>query len=514
MDGMGRRVRWWAALAGVLAAGLAVAAAQLVAQALDPGSAPLTAVGSAFITVVPGWLKDLAVALFGVHDKAALFAGMGLVLLALSAGIGVAARRNPLVATAFVFLGFVGAAAAWLRPGAGQLAWLASIVGGGLGWAALRALLARLPAGAPRTVPDPAGTAEPGRRFLLAAGAVAGAGVVLGSGSWWLARREAAASAIAEAVKVPAPASVALPPGVDPPVSGLTPYRTANEDFYRIDTALAVPRIDPRSWRLRVHGLVEQEVELDFDELTSGPLRQAWVTLACVSNTIGGGLVGNASWVGLPIREVLGRARPRPGADMVLSTSADGFTASTPLDVLLDPDRDSLLAVTMNGAPLPREHGFPVRMVVPGLYGYVSATKWVTELKVTTFEADTAFWTPRGWSARGPVKTASRIDVPRAGARVSAGPTVIAGVAWAQHRGISQVEVRIDDGPWLPATLADTVGPDTWRQWTLPWTADPGRHLLQVRATDGTGQTQTSAIAPPNPDGATGWHEVRITVDS
>ena len=236
------------------------------------------------------------------------------------------------------------------------------------------------------------------------------------------------------------------------------------------------------------------------------------MTLACVSNEVGGNLVGNATWLGLPLREVLARARPLPGADMVLSTSVDGFTASTPLPVLQD-GRNALLAVGMNGEPLPVEHGFPVRMVVPGLYGYVSATKWVVDLEVTTFAQQTAYWTSRGWSSHGPVKTASRIEVPRGGAQVSGGKVALGGSAWAQHRGISKVEVQIDGGPWLGAQLAAEASLDTWRQWSFIWDgATAGSHTARVRAYDGAGALQVSADAPPAPDGATGWHSIDFTV--
>jgi hypothetical protein len=287
---------------------------------------------------------------------------------------------------------------------------------------------------------------------------------------------------------------------------------TPNGDFYRIDTALRVPQVDPASWTLRVTGLVDEPFELTLDELLALPLTEHHVTLTCVSNEVGGDLVGNARWLGYPVRDLLSRAGVRDEADMVLSTSADGWTASTPLDVLTDPERACLLAVGMNGEPLPPEHGFPARLVVPGLYGYVSATKWVTELKVTTFADDVAYWSTRGWSERGPIKLASRVDTPRAGAPVPAGVVTVAGVAWAQHTGVVGVEVRVDDGTWRTATLADTVGPDTWRQWSYAWDATPGEHRLTVRATDADGRTQTADVAPPAPDGASGWHEVTVRV--
>jgi DMSO/TMAO reductase YedYZ molybdopterin-dependent catalytic subunit len=282
-------------------------------------------------------------------------------------------------------------------------------------------------------------------------------------------------------------------------------------DFYRIDTALQVPVINSDDWTLKITGMVENEVEITFAELLAKPLVEHMATLACVSNKVGGDLIGNALWLGYPIRDLLAEAKPRTGADMVLSTSEDGFTAGTPLDALTDPKRQALLAVGMNGEPLPMDHGFPVRMVVPGLYGYVSATKWVTELKVTTFEADYGYWTPLGWSALGPIKLSSRIDTPRQ-RTLEAGTVAVAGVAWAQHTGISKVEVSVDGGEWEKATLAETTGADTWRQWHLSWAATPGDHTLTVRATDADNTLQAQQTAPPAPDGATGWHTVDVTV--
>jgi hypothetical protein len=285
-----------------------------------------------------------------------------------------------------------------------------------------------------------------------------------------------------------------------------------NESFYRIDTALVVPQLDTAGWSLKVHGLVDHEVTIDWATLLTKPMQDALVTLMCVSNEVGGDLTGNALWTGWPVRELLKLAGPKPSADMVLSTSSDGFTAGTPLSVLTD-DRSSLLAIAMNGQPLPPEHGFPVRLVVPGLYGYVSATKWVTDLKVTRFADDEGYWTPRGWSERGPVKTESRIDVPRSGDRVRAGTVAVAGIAWAQHRGIKAVEVRVDNGRWQVARLAEEPTVDSWRQWVMPWRAVRGSHTITVRATDAAGEVQTDQQEPPAPDGATGWHTITVNVD-
>jgi hypothetical protein len=303
-----------------------------------------------------------------------------------------------------------------------------------------------------------------------------------------------------------------VPAGVQSATPGVTPWLTPGKDFYRIDTALSVPEIKAEEWELRVHGLVEQEVRLTFQDLLDAELIESHVTLTCVSNPVGGNLAGNAKWLGLPIREVLKRARPKDGADMVLSTSIDGFSASTPLEVLQD-DRDAMLAIGMNGEPLPLEHGYPVRMVVPGLYGFVSATKWVVDLEVTRFADSKAYWTRRGWSERGPIKTMARVEVPKSFAVVPAGRVAIGGTAWAQTRGITKVEVQIDGGDWAPAVLSDEASVVTWRQWSFDWDAKPGSHYIKVRATDGTGEVQTEKRADPVPDGASGWQSVMVTVE-
>ena len=503
-----------AALAGVLAAGLTLALAHLVAGLVSPGSAPVVAVGDAFVDVVPAWLKDLAIATFGVNDKTALLVGMGLVLAVLAALAGVLALRNRAAGSAAVLaLGTLGAVAAATRPDAPALAVAPSLVGTAAGILALRMLVDRID-GRRAASARPAPTSGADRRSFLTAAVVvtvtAAVAVAAGSVAGGVSRTARAAR---DLLRLPRPARTAppVPPGARSTTSGVVDVITPNSEFYRIDTALTVPQVDPSTWELRVSGLVEQEVTLTFEALLAEDLVEAYVTLACVSNPVGGDLIGNALWLGLPVREVLARARPLAGADMVLSRSVDGFTASTPLGVLTD-DRDALLAVGMNGEPLPLAHGFPVRLVVPGLYGYVSATKWVTELRVTRFADEEAYWTQRGWSALGPVKTSSRIEVPRRGTQVDAGPVAVGGTAWAQHTGISDVEVQVDDGPWSAATLGEEISIDTWRQWSWTWDAEPGEHVLRVRASDATGETQTSQAADVIPDGATGWHEVTVDV--
>jgi DMSO/TMAO reductase YedYZ molybdopterin-dependent catalytic subunit len=515
--------RRWAALAGVAAGALTVGVAELAAAlavrfGVSGTPSPVVALGGAFIDRTPRWLKDLAVSTFGTHDKTALLVGIGLVVAAVAAASGiVASRRRPLGLLMVVGLVAVAALAVLSRPQASLASPVPTLLGGVCGLVVLSRLLERAAAWADH--PAEAGAVAAGdplarRAFLTAlvgSGAVA---VLAGAGSVVVARAARAVQAGRAALRLPAPVgagpTAAELASVDVP--GISPMLTPPRTFYRIDTALSVPQVSPGDWHLRVHGMVEHELDLSFDDLLALPMIERLTTLTCVSNDVGGDLVGNQVWLGHPLRELLARARPLAGADMVLSTSADGWTAGTPLEALTDPGRDALLAVGMGGEPLPVEHGFPVRMVVPGLYGYVSATKWVVDLEVTRFDQAQGYWTPRGWAERGPVKTQSRIDVPRAGRTVRAGPVTVAGVAWAQHRGIERVEVRVDDGAWREARLAAGGTIDTWRQWTLTWDAVAGDHTLQVRATDGSGAVQTGEQAPPAPDGATGWHTVQVTV--
>jgi DMSO/TMAO reductase YedYZ molybdopterin-dependent catalytic subunit len=498
-----RRQSGFAALAGLASAAVALGVAELLAVPVGARSAPLVAVGGVVVDSVPGWLKNLAVAIFYTYDKVALLTGMTVVLAVFAVGVGLAAtRRLGYGLAGVVLLGLVGAVAAGTRAGATWLYPVPSLVGAVAGAAALHYLVARLP-----TAP-----AEDRRRFLKIAGGVLGGGLVVGiTGRWLSARRSV--SVARSAVKLPAPAdpAPALPGAADFGQPDLSRFVTTAGDFYRIDTALSVPQVDPAAWTLTIKGRVANPMTITYQQLLARPMIERYVTLACVSNEVGGELIGNARWLGVPIKDLLDEARPQAGADQLVSTSVDGFTAGTPTAVLRD-GRDAMLAVGMNGAPLPIEHGFPVRMVVPGLYGYVSATKWLAEWELTSFGDFDAYWIRRGWSQQAPIKTESRIDTPRDGAGRKSGRVVVAGVAWAQHRGISKVEVRVDDGPWQAATLAAVPSIDTWRQWMYEWDARPGTHRLTVRATDNGGATQTEDEAPPAPDGATGWHHIDVDI--
>ncbi|MGN6425877.1 MAG: molybdopterin-dependent oxidoreductase [Leifsonia sp.] len=503
----------WAAAAGVVSAGVFLAVAELVAVLVANDAGPVLAVGSFVIDIVPRPAKELAIQLFGSNDKLFLLASLGVAVLVGAVLAGILERVRRFAGAVLLLLAGVAAVAATVtRAGAGGLAFLPSTLGALAGAASLVLLVDRLCAWRPAAATDARSPLDR-RRFLIALVAGGVGAAVVGAGSLFGSAATSSIAAVRAALRLPAPRSrVRIPDGASLDVPGISPLFTANRDFYRVDTALTVPSVDPGTWRLAIDGMVAEPVRLSFDDLLRMGLHEYSITMTCVSNEVGGNLVGSARWLGVPVRDVLALTRPRRGADMVLSRSIDGFTASTPLEALTDPGRDAILAVGMNGEPLPLEHGFPVRMVVPGLYGYVSATKWLTELKVTTFAADQAYWTPRGYSPKAPIKLSSRIDTPRIDRAVPAGPTTIAGVAWAQHTGVRSVEVRIDGGDWQPARLSTPVNADTWVQWSLPWEATSGTHTLSVRATDAAGRVQEEKRTPIAPDGSTGWQSTLVRV--
>ena len=522
-----------AVLAGVVAAAGGMASAELVTGALSLRTSPLISVGEWVIELTPGAVAEFFIRLVGQADKPLLVSGVVLALLGFGALAGVlGARRRAAGMGLLAVLGAVGAVAAVTREGAGALNGFPALVATVVAMPLLNWLLGV--AGAPQTTsasvagagvaagpgPGPSAPAAAGpsaaagdftrRAFLLRAG-VAGAAAVLATGAGrWLARGRDAVEAARRSLKLPV-RDVPVPAGVSVGVAGVSPWLTPTDDFYRIDTALTPPLLTPQDWRLRVHGMVDRELDISFAHLLERKVVDAFVTLCCVSNPVGGPLISNTRWTGVRIADLLAEAGPQAGADAVLSRSVDGWTCGTPLLALTD-DRDSLLAFAMDGRALPVEHGFPVRMVVPGLYGYVSATKWVVDLEVTRFADFAAYWTDRGWAEQAPIKTSSRIDVPREGASVAAGRVAVGGVAWAQHRGIDAVEVRVDGGPWERATLAGEPTIDTWRQWRWDWAASAGDHELYVRAIDSTGAVQTGDETDVMPDGATGWHHVSVRV--
>jgi DMSO/TMAO reductase YedYZ molybdopterin-dependent catalytic subunit len=528
-----------AGVSGILAAGVALGVAELVAVAIGPTSSPVVAVGQGVIRLTPEWAKEFAIRTFGEQDKVALVSGTFILLAIAAFVLGLVAvrwRRAGLVGVAL--FGAVGAVAALAQPGAGPATVIPSLVGAVAGIVALAAL-ARQFGGVAPTGPagegpvEDAATAAPAgsllsrymqdrkgpgfnrRGFLISSGAALAVAVAAGGAGRRLLQQRFDVAGARAALRLPAPKSAApaLPAGVDLELAQLTPFVTPNRDFYRVDTAIVLPQVDPDTWQLRIHGRVRRELTLTFDELKSRDLIERDITLTCVSNEVGGNLAGQARWLGVPLKDLLAEAGVDPGADQVATTSADGWTCGTPTKSCLTTP-DAMLAIAMNGEPLPIAHGFPVRMLVPGLYGYVSGTKWIVDMELTTFDAFDPYWVKRGWKADGPIKVASRIDTPRGLSETRAGRTVkVAGVAWAQTRGIDEVEVRVDRGPWQRATLAAQANVDTWRQWVWDWTpTGSGLHTLEVRATDGAGVVQTETRRPPFPDGSTGWHNVVVTV--
>ncbi|MFD4398290.1 molybdopterin-dependent oxidoreductase [Kitasatospora sp. NPDC058478] len=512
-----------AALCGLAAAAAAVGAGEAAAAFTRPQASPVVAIGSAAIDLAPTAVKAWAVQRFGTGDKTVLLGGIYTVMGLAAAALGVlAGRRRGAAAALFAAFGGLGAWAALARPQAVPTDLLpsAAAAGGAVAvlWWLTGPALSLGPFLGPFLGPSrrsgavrPAG---PERRRVLAAGATIGAAAALGTAGRVLSDRRGDVSAARAAVRLPPPLRPAppLPRAVGATVPGLPPFITPTADFYRVDTALTLPRIDPRAWSLRLHGMVDRPLVIGFDDLLALGLEELDHTLSCVSNEVGGPYAGTTRWLGASLPALLRRAGVRSGAEQLVGRSQDGMTIGTPVETLLD-GRRALLAVAMNGEALPVEHGFPCRTVVPGLYGYTSATKWLVDLEVTTFAARDPYWVRRGWDRTGEVRTASRIDVPAPFARVPPGDVTVAGTAWATHRGIAAVEVRVDGGPWRQAELAADAGPDLWRQWTRTWTgAAPGTHRLEARATDGTGAVQPATRTPPYPSGATGWHSVVVTV--
>ncbi len=504
-----------AALAGIVAGGVALAATELLAGILPGAPSVILEIGAFLISLQPPGAKQLVVDLFGTADKLALNVAIVIGALVLAAGLGILARYHRSWTTAgFTAIAALGLLASLRDPLVdGLLALVAAVIGvtvayNVIGW------LMRL------ATPRPMKAEMPDwgrRRFIgtsvgVAALAVAGGGigrVLLNS------RAEAApaAGSIPSAVDPVAQLTAAqLSPTPGSAISGITPVVVENREFYRIDTNLFVPRIDAGPWTLSVDGMVDHPFQLTYAELLAMEMHEQYVTIACVSNEVGGDLVGNALWKGVRLRDLLDRAGVQAGATQIVGHAFDDWTAGFPTAWLDDPDREALVAVAMNGDPLPPEHGFPARLIVPGLYGYVSATKWLTRIGLTTLEAFNGYWVPLGWAKEAPILTQSRIDVPKRGDTVNAGQVAVAGVAWAPDRGISAVEVQVDDQPWAPAELSAPISDATWVQWLYRWTATAGNHLLSVRATDRTGEVQTADVTRPAPDGARGHHTISVQV--
>jgi DMSO/TMAO reductase YedYZ molybdopterin-dependent catalytic subunit len=498
-----------AALSGLIAAAFALGVGELVAGLSQRFDSPIVSVGDRVIARVPRPVKDLAIDWFGTNDKVALVVGILVLALLFGAAVGVMARRSRWLGVGGLGLfAALGVASAYGSVGSSSLAGLPSLAAWLAGSAALWWLLDRA-ASTPR---DESRSASR-RDFLVGSGSVVVATAVLGSAGRWLQGRFSVEGS-RNAVVLPA-AARPLPPvpaTVEVGVPGVVPWQTPNDGFYRIDVNLVLPQVPAEDWRLRIHGMVDREVTISYDDLLARDLVEEDITLTCVSNEVGGSLVGNARWLGARLDDLLAEAGVSPDADQIVGRSVDGFTAGFPVSTL-DDGRPALVAVGMNGEPLPVRHGFPARLVVPGLYGYVSATKWLTEIELTRFNRFDMYWVEREWSAEAPIKLMSRIDTPRPLARLAPGTVAIGGVAWAQNVGVERVEVQIDDGEWQTARLAAEANTMTWRQWVLEWQATPGRHRVTVRAVDQAGQVQTEDRVTPFPDGATGWHQIVVNVD-
>jgi DMSO/TMAO reductase YedYZ molybdopterin-dependent catalytic subunit len=506
-----------AAIAGVVATATALGVSELLAGILPGATSQVAAVGQVVVDLQPAGAKDIVVALFGTNDKLALELFIVAIALVIGASLGVVARRRYEIAVAvFVIFGVVGFVASLGDPlvNVGVAAAATAIsVGAGiwvLGW-----LLDRSRASNAVTTDGRPAALMPDwsrRSFIIRAGGVGVAAIAAGVLGRNLLERQSTAP-VGDGPPIP-PASVTVP-GISPDqdlatsIADLTPIIISNDRFYRIDTSLLTPSVSTDDWTLRIHGLVDRETVLTWAQLIALPIFEQYVTLACVSNEVGGNLIGNAKWTGVRLREVLALAGVQSSATQLVGRSVDGWTAGMPTAWVMDPSREPMIALKMNDESLPPRHGYPARLIVPGLFGYVSATKWLKELELTTLEAFNGYWVPLGWAKEGPILTQSRIDTPRGG--VAAGQVHIAGLAWAPDRGISKVEVAIDD-VWRDARLSTPISDTTWVQWVTDWAATPGRHVLRVRATDGTGAVQPETSSPPAPDGARGWDTVTVQV--
>lgn len=505
-------------LAGLVAGVAGLATSYFVAMVMTIRESPVVAVAELVIRLTPGALAEKAIRVLGHHDKTVLVAVILVLIGLVFALAGELAQRSwwaPVVV--FVVLAVVGVWAVTDARGATASDVLPVVVGLVTWLVCLSVLTEALRRGEALQdhAPDDAGVAglrdHTRRGFVLRSVAIVGAagalgffGRVVGAGRRRVeeSRRLLKLSGVTEPT-VPAKARL--------DVSGISSWQTPVDDFYLIHTAIVAPAIEPKDWSLRIHGLVDRELVITYDELLARQTTEAWITLNCVSNPVGGPLIGNAWWSGVRLADLLEEAGVSPDADAVLQTSEDGWTCGTPLVALTD-NRNAMLAVAMNGKPLEIDHGFPVRTIVPGLYGYVSATKWVVDLKVSTFADIDAYWTRRGWSELGPVKMSSRIDVPGSGDRVGGGDVTFAGMAWSQHTGIEAVHIAVDGGSWLPAEISHPPTNDTWVQWVARVPVAAGDHVVRVRATDKTGQVQTGVERDVVPDGSTGWHSVDFTV--
>ncbi|MEA2011169.1 MAG: molybdopterin-dependent oxidoreductase [Actinomycetota bacterium] len=506
-----KRHSGWAGIAGVF---VALGATELFAGISDAVPSAISAIGTYVIDVSPAWLKTFAISAFGTADKAVLAIGIFLVSVIIGWFLGRASvdTSKPII-IGFSIAAIVGVAAQLTQPGAsGPLVVASTMVATGLGIATWFGIKTWVAAGTNRDITDNDVIDISRRRLIVGlAGAAIVTAVAINVGRGKIRGR---ADAQVAALSLPEPVEIQMDPtdANDFDLAGVPPIVVGGATFYRIDTALIVPTIDPEEWTLTIKGMVDNEVVLTYDQIASMPLVERYITLACVSNEVGDNLVGNALWTGVFLRDLLEMAGVQEGAEQIVGRSVDGFTVGFPVEAALD-DRDALVAIGMNREILPANHGFPARLVVPGLYGYVSATKWLTEIELTTWDSFDGYWIPRGWSKEAPIKTQSRIDRPRHRTKVEAGPYTLGGVAWAPTKGIERVEVKVDGGSWELAEVSEPLSENAWVQWKLEADLPVGKHVISVRATDATGFTQTEPNVSPRPDGAEGWHTIEITAE-
>jgi DMSO/TMAO reductase YedYZ molybdopterin-dependent catalytic subunit len=501
-------------VSGVLAYALALAVGELIGGWLTRAGAPLVAVGQALIDTAPEGPRKFAIDLFGTSDKPALVWGIAGITVVVGAVLGLLGRKRWWLPYAgLVVLAAGGTWATANQTRAGLVSMVPSVVGALAGGCVLWLLVGGSFAAEPEASTSSAAPLSASRRsFLVAAGATVAVGVAAVAIGRQLASRASASASRAMTALRPVRAPLPPPPsGVNLAVDGITPFMTSNADFYRIDTNLIAPQVAAEGYELAIKGLVDNARTFTYDDLADRAVNEYDITLTCVSNEVGGRLAGNARWQGFLLRDLLDEVGVRDGATQIVGHSVDGWTCGYPVEAAYD--RNAIVALGMNGEPLPIEHGFPVRLVTPGIYGFLSACKWLTEIEMTTYDF-VPYWVKRGWGGKAPIQTFSRIDVPKGLARVPAGPVAVGGVAWAQTRGIEKVEVQVDGEPWQAATLADELNLDTWRQWWFAWNATPGSHRLQVRATDKSGDTQTDVRDPPIPTGATGWHSIQVVANA
>jgi DMSO/TMAO reductase YedYZ molybdopterin-dependent catalytic subunit len=504
----GRRAMPYPGLAGAAAAALAVGLTELFTGLFSNVPSALASIGSYVVDWSPHFVTELAITLFGTSDKGALAVGIAVTAILLGVVVGRLSVRHRLVGpSAFFGFGLLGFVASAGRPSRSlPLTFVLMAAAALAGWLTLVRLTRPRPVEAPTD-------AVPGnvdrRRFLTGIAGAGAAAAVAGFGGRWLTIRRS--ETVRTSIGIPSASSTLPPPAADASFSvpGLTPIVVPNADFYRIDTALVIPRPNADTWAVTINGMVDREVTFTLDDLLGRDLVEQYTTISCVSNQVGGTLVGNAKWTGVRLDELLDEAGVQDGADQIVGHSVDGWTAGFPTELAFD-GRSAIVAVGMNDDMLPPVHGFPARLIIPGLYGYVSATKWLSEIELTTWGAFDAYWVPRGWSKEGPIKTQSRIDVPDGGETLAASGATIAGVAWAPTRGISKVEISVDGGEWMECELTSPLSSDAWVQWRRDVTVAAGNHEVSVRATDGTGATQTDIVTSPAPNGTTGWHTVRF----